>query len=104
VLFDERAQLPALITSLRGFIQVLAEVASHEEFDLPDGSRLAAVKFAFGGGSVFREETNNPDATLRASAGGPATEEGLLGIPIVDLPAVKPGADGVLDVLRGLLR
>ena len=52
-----------------GFIQVLAEVASHEEFTLPDGTRLAAVKFAFGGGALIRGEPNNPDAE-RATAVG----------------------------------
>jgi phospholipid/cholesterol/gamma-HCH transport system substrate-binding protein len=100
VLYDDRNELPALITALRGFIQVLAEVAMHEDLTLPDGTRMAAVKFAFGGGSLFRDETNNPDAAVNSDGAA----EGLLGVPLVPLPTPIQGAGGVLDVLRGLLK
>jgi virulence factor Mce-like protein len=97
VLYDDRDKLPALVSGLRSFFEVLASAASHDDLVLPDGTRLAAIKFAFGGGSIV-----HLNAPASISSGLP--REGTLGVPIKDLPKPERGAKGVLGLLEDLLR
>ena len=115
-LFDRRGQIPPLVTGLRQFLQVLAEVG---RIDLGDGTRLAAVKGILGGGSPCGRTTDEcpfyegPPAGASTSGAPPApprTAPAAPGLPIpgLDLPVpLAPpisGTDGVRSLLEGLLR
>ncbi len=104
VLFDNRTQVPPLLTGLRQFFQVLAEAGDHEEFEQPDGTRLAAVKLVLGGGSPCGRTTagcpiGSPSS---ASESEGAVEETLLPPPGLRLPRPARGARGLSQLLAGL--
>ena len=111
ILFDERGQIPPLLTSLRQFLQVLSEVAG---FPQPDGTKLARIKFVAGGGSPCgRTEAGCPAAsgfgpTVDQSQADAGSGLGLGPLPNVPLPALPAGptsgAEGLLSMLGGLLR
>ena len=112
-LFDRRSQIPPLVTGLRQFLQVLAEVG---RIELGDGTRLAAVKGILGGGSPCGRTTsecpayNGPPAGQPSSAGSGPRGAGVSARPTPGLDAPVPlappisGSDGVRSLLEGLLR
>lgn len=118
ILFERRAQIVPFVEGLRTFFQVLAEVGHLEKPE--DGTNYAAVKFIIGEecpeGRVEpcgeNSGTTNTSTTMAQSArrnGNRGARPPGTDVPIID-PALTPfpvpseGADGVVQLLEGLLR
>lgn len=106
VLYDNRAQVGPLVTGLRQFVQLLAEVG---RIPYGDGTTLAAVKFVSGEdceAGRFESGCGTP-APSSTSAGGdrasspPIPPGGT--IPTLPRPAPSAGAAGLIDLFEGLL-
>lgn len=100
VLDDERARIGPLVKGLRMFFQVLGEAG---RIPLGDGTNMAAVKLIFGESCPMGRldgcgEVAAPEGQAAAAAAAP----GGVG-PALSLPAAKPGGQGVLELLEGLL-
>ena len=124
LLYNNRNQLPAVITGLRQFFQVLGEAAG----TLPDpsspGTTLATIKFIVGGGSLCGggHDPQHPPLPCEAlgmsipdptagsapksqssqSAAPPAVT--LPGLPPITVPPVSTGVQAVNQLLGGLLK
>ena len=108
-LYDRRNQIPPLVTGLRQYIEVQASVA---HIEATDGTLLAGVKFITG--ELCPQGRNHcepepPVGPASTSAGGsgapPAASPPAPGVgPTLPLPAPTTGAEGILDLLGGLLR
>lgn len=108
LLFDERGQLGPLLTGLRQFVQTLAEVG---RIPFGDGTNLAAVKFIVGE-DCPQGRFNGcpvPSASSAGAASGSGSTTGPLGGATITLPPLPPtpapstGAQGVIDLLKGLI-
>jgi phospholipid/cholesterol/gamma-HCH transport system substrate-binding protein len=126
LLYNNRNQLPAVITGLRQFFQVLGEAAG----TLPDpsspGTTLATIKFIVGGGSLCGggHDAAHPPLPCQAlgltvppipgvsgSAPAPAAPAGAKAAPAPQLPVNLPpvaapvttGVQAVTNLLGGLL-
>jgi phospholipid/cholesterol/gamma-HCH transport system substrate-binding protein len=119
LLFDERGQIPGLVRGLREFVQILAEVTSHPDLRLPDGTQLAAVKFIAGGGDTCGHD---PAFCSSPAPGGPGLPNvptvppgtsplptgpqlpSLPTLPVPKLGVATSGAAGITQLLGGLAR
>ena len=113
LLFDNRGQIPGVVTGLRQFLQLLSEVGGFEQ---PDGTLLARVKWVAGGGSPCGRTLDGcPVAPLLADESSSSSRpdengEGLLpslpqlpGLPPVPLTGPASGANGLLQLIGGLV-
>ncbi|MBV9410629.1 MAG: MCE family protein [Acidimicrobiia bacterium] len=127
LLYDNRNQLPAVITSLQQFFQVLGEAAG----TLPDpsspGTTLATIKFIVGGGSLCGggHDPQHPPlpcqvlglnlppiagvsgaapAPATSQSAGPTTAATVPQLPPVVAPVVNSGVQAVTNLLGGLLK
>ena len=105
-IYDRRGQLPALVLGLRQYFEVLATVGNQ---DYSDGTKLAAIKFITG--EDCPEGRDNCPTPLvppgSSSVAGSGGEGGLAADPLPGLPPLPEpttGAQGILDLLRALLR
>jgi phospholipid/cholesterol/gamma-HCH transport system substrate-binding protein len=112
-LFDKRQQIPPLLVGLRQYIEVQASVP---HIVAKDGTLLAGVKFITG--ELCPEGRNHcppkpPVGPAGSSAAGgspaaPAQGPTAPGVgpaaPTVPLPVPTTGAQGIVDLLGGLLR
>ena len=107
VLYDERAQIQPLVTGLRQFFQILAEVT---RIPRADGTTMAAVKFIFGEdcpmGRIPGCEAEAEAAGAPSGAAGTAPPAGVPApsVPPVELPGPTRGAEGLIDLIGGVLR
>ena len=116
LLFDNRDRLPGVITGLRQFLQVLSEVGGFEQ---PDGTLLARVKWIAGGGSpcgrtldgcpiapLLSEPSPNPPQSAGSDTipdvGLPSLPQ-IPGLPPVPLVGPATGANGILQLIGGLV-
>ncbi|HVF75769.1 MAG TPA: MlaD family protein [Acidimicrobiales bacterium] len=104
-LFDRRTKIPALVTGLRQYIEVQASVA---HIEATDGTLLAGVKFITGE-ECPQGRNHCPavsgGASSSAASAPPAEQSPVPGVgPTLPLPAPTTGAQGILDLLGGLLK
>ena len=121
LLYDNRNQLPAVVTGLRQFFQVLGEAAGTTPDPSSPGTTLATVKFIVGGGSLCGggHDPQHPPLPCPAlglpgassSAAAPAAPQSSsaapkpgLPLPPVTLPVPTTGVQAVTQLLGGLLR
>jgi phospholipid/cholesterol/gamma-HCH transport system substrate-binding protein len=126
LLYDQRNQLPAVITGLRQFLQVLGEAAGTVPDPSSPGTTLASIKFIVGGGSLCGggHDPQHPPLPCQAlgltvppipgvsgaaqpAAGqtsAAAAQGAPLRLPPVTLPAPTTGVQAVTQLLGGLLR
>ena len=115
VLSDNRGQIPGLVLGLRQFFQVLGEATGRTDLTQPDGTRLAAIKLIFGGGSPCGRTTEGCPAggsSTASAAGGPTAPAvpgvavprlPVPGLPVPQLPVPTTGAAGLEQLLGRLL-
>jgi phospholipid/cholesterol/gamma-HCH transport system substrate-binding protein len=125
LLYDQRNQLPAVVTGLRQFFQVLGEGAGTVPDPSSPGTTLASIKFIVGGGSLcggghdaqhpplpcqalgltvppIPGVSGAPQPTGQSSAAAP--QGGPLRLPPVTVPAPTTGVQAVTQLLAGLFR
>lgn len=105
LLYDNRAQVGPLVTGLRQFVQLLAEVG---RIPYGDGTTLAAVKFVSGEDCEtgrFESGCGAPTPTSASAAGDGATPPVPPGgtIPTLPRPVPSAGTAGLIELFEGLL-
>jgi phospholipid/cholesterol/gamma-HCH transport system substrate-binding protein len=104
-LYDKRNQIPPLVTGLRQYVEVQASVA---HIEATDGTLLAGVKFITGelcpqGRNHCPAVPSSASASTAAAPGGAPSPAPGVGATL-PLPVPTTGAQGILDLLGGLLR
>jgi hypothetical protein len=88
------------VTGLRQFFQVLSEVG---RIPRGDGTVMAAIKLVFGESCPTGRIDGCGESVAPSSAAVAAAGDGGGGESLLPLPVPKPGGEGVLELLQGLL-